>query len=82
MRLRNIPRAEGVLKKSAVRLSRLRKNSVITGHLMYSRMTTRSTLKSAWEKAVFSWHWLRKIHRSTTSESSATQASFSVLWKS
>lgn len=81
MRLRNIPRAEGVLKECS-QVIETPEEFRDHWHLMYSRMTTRSTLKSAWEKAVFSWHWLRKIHRSTTSESSATQASFSVLWKS
>ena len=59
MRLRNIPGANEAVAASpyciqnAAEHRGLRKNSVVTGHLMYSRMTTRSTLKSAWEKADF-----------------------------
>ena len=33
---------------------------MVTGHLMYSENDYPVHRKSAWEKAVFSWHWLRK----------------------
>ena len=76
MRLRNIPRAEGVLKECS---QVIETPEEFRGHWASDVFQNDYP---AWEKAVFSWHWLRKIHRSTTSESSATQASSSVLWKS
>ena len=77
MRLRNIPRAEGVLKECS------------------QVIETPEEFRDHWASDVFQndypvhieigmgkGRFLIKIHRSTTSESSATQASFSVLWKS
>ena len=71
MRLRNIPRAEGVLKECS------------------QVIETPEEFRGHWASDVFQNDYpvhieigMGKGHRSTTSESSATQASFSVLWKS
>lgn len=82
MRLRNIPRAEGVLKECS---QVIETPEEFRGHwasdVFQNDYPVHIEIGNG--KRPFSHGTgLRKIHRSTTSESSATQASFSVLWKS
>ena len=81
MRLRNIPRAEGVLKECS---------QVIETPEEFRDHWASDVFQNDYPvhieigmgKGRFLMALAQKIHRSTTSESSATQASFSVLWKS
>ena len=91
MRLRNIPRAEGVLKECSQVIetpeefrdhwaSDVFQNDYPV-HIEIGMGKGRFLMALAQQFST-SCSSSRKIHRSTTSESSATQASFSVLWKS
>ena len=66
-----------ILNRTIMQLKIKKENGI-----RYLEMKIRSISKLGWEKGSLSLRWQRETHRSTTSESSATQASFSVLWKS
>ena len=81
MRLRNIPRAEGVLKECSQVIETPKE---FRGHWASDVFQNDYPvhIEIGMGKGRFLMALAQKNHRSTTSESSATQASFSVLWKS